>query len=108
MSLPLTKKSIDHSNTEQFVFSFFCDLCGDEWKSPAILFETGGFTVVEHEVTQQLIWEQEHRAAFDRANLQAHFHFSYCSGCGKWVCDECFDVEGSGKNGICRDCCKNK
>ena len=103
MGSPLTHKSTDRSDTEKFAFSFFCDQCGKEWLSPAVSFETGGFTAIEHELTRQLIWEQEHRAAFEQANLEAHFQFSYCPKCGKRVCYECFDAEGE-HEGVCREC----
>ena len=93
MSSPLTRKSADHSDTEQFVFSFFCDNCGNEWKSPVIPFESGGFTVIDHEEVRQLMWAQEHKTAFDRANLEAHFHFNYCPESEIWVCDECYIPE---------------
>ena len=97
MSLPLTRKSIDRSNTEQFGFSFFCDRCGKEWKSQTLPFNNGHFTAIENEEARQLVWAQEHRAAFDRANLEAHFHFSHCADSGMWVCDECFNGENPAK-----------
>ena len=93
MASPLTRKSADRSDLKQFAFSFFCDKCGSEWKSPEKLFNLGGFSAVDHEVTRQLIWEQEHRAAFEQANLEAHLHFNFCSESGIWVCDDCFDSE---------------
>ena len=104
MSSPLTRKSADHSNLKQFSFSFYCDHCGAEWKSSAIPFESGGFTAVDHEEARQLIWAQEHKTAFDRANLEAHFHFNHCPESGVWVCDGCFDAEGKVKNEIYREC----
>ncbi|MCL2243406.1 MAG: hypothetical protein FWC03_02930 [Treponema sp.] len=91
MSVSLTSRTTDHSSVELFSFSFFCDNCGKEWKSQPIPFELGGFTVIENEEARQLVWAQEHRTAFDRANLEAHFHFNHCSESGKWVCDECID-----------------
>jgi len=103
MNTPLTCKSADHSNTQQFSFSFYCDKCGAPWRSPAVPFKSGGFTEIEHEVTKKMIWETEHKAAFDISNLQAHLMFNYCPKCGKWVCDICFDPEGQ-HEGICREC----
>jgi len=105
MASPLTCRSTDHSDLKQFAFSFFCDKCGSEWKSPARPFEQGGFSAVEHEITRQLIWEQEHRAAFDLANQHAVLRFNYCRQCEKWVCDDCFDAEGDGNGEFCRECC---
>jgi len=105
MNRPLTQKSINHSSTENFTFIFFCDICGKEWKSPVIQFEAGGFTSIKNEEAYQLIWAQEHRTAFEQANLEAHWHFNYCTKCGKWVCEECFD-NGGGME--CKKCMSEK
>ena len=51
-----------------------------------------------------LLWGNEHRAAFDEANLEAHIHFNRCPVCGKRVCDDCFCAE-AGKDGACKNCC---
>src|SRR5215469_15159866 len=99
MSVPLTKRSTNHSDLESFSFVFFCDSCGKEWKSPPLPFESGGFTAIEHEAVRQMIWAQEHKAAFEKANLEAHFHFNHFvpeadtagAESGEWVCDECFE-----------------
>jgi len=103
MSRPLTRKSTDHSNTEKFSFSFFCDKCGKEWVSQTISFMEGGFTAIEHEEARQLMWAQEHRAAFEQANLEVHLQFNHCPECGKWVCDECFFSLGNSGN-VCNEC----
>ena len=103
MSVPLTKRTQDHSDQKSFSFSFFCDRCGKEWASRPLPFTSGGFTGVDHEETRQLFWEQEHRAAFDRANLEAQFHFNNCPQCGRWVCDDCFCV-GEANYEVCADC----
>jgi len=92
MSAPLTKRSIDHSNTESFSFSFFCDQCGKEWASLTVGFASGGFTVIENEAAWKLIWAEEHRLAFEKANLEAHLHFNWCSEIGEWICDDCFEI----------------
>ena len=92
MSAPLTKRSIDHSSKESFSFSFFCDQCGKEWASPAVGFASGGFTLVENEEAWKLIWAEEHRLEFEKANLEAHLHFNRCSENGEWVCDDCFEI----------------
>ncbi|MDR0502064.1 MAG: hypothetical protein LBH16_01955 [Treponema sp.] len=103
MSLPLTQKSIDRSNAEQFSFSFFCDRCGKEWKSQTFSFKNGNFTAIENEEARQLIWAQEHKTAFEHANLEAHMQFSLCPRCGKWVCDDCFVLEERHEE-VCREC----
>jgi hypothetical protein len=103
MNKPITKRTTDYSGTESFSFGFSCDCCGKEWRSPAVSFETGGFTAVEYEGTRQMIWEQEHKTAFDQANLEAHLHFNRCPICGKWVCDDCISMKDPGRE-ICREC----
>ena len=103
MSSPLTRKSADHSDLKKFAFSFFCDRCGREWKSLVMPFESGGFTLIENEDARRLIWEQEHKAAFEQANLEAHLYFNRCKKCEKNVCDDCFDIEGQHEE-ICKEC----
>jgi len=101
MNRPLTQKSTDYSGNEQFTFGFQCDICGKEWKSGSMPFETGCFTGIETNEALRLIWAQEHRTAYEKANLEAHWHFNNCPKCGKWVCDDCFDdVKGM----FCKEC----
>ena len=104
MGTPLTKRSIDNSNPDAFLFSFYCDRCGKEWQSLPLPFTLGGFTAIEHDETWKLVWEQEHKAAFMEANLKAQLSFNYCSSCGKWVCDACFNHEAKEQCGLCKDC----
>jgi len=93
MSTALTIRTTDRSNGESFSFSFYCDECGREWKSPVIFFEFGGFSFIENDEAKKLIWADEHKAAFEHANLEAHFHFNHCPESGKWICDECFNAK---------------
>jgi hypothetical protein len=106
MSKPLTLKTTDHSDEGGFSFGFFCDTCGKEWRSPFVRFDPG-FTSVEHEETRKLIWAEEHRIAFEHANLEAQMHFNLCKRCGKWVCETCFDTEGE-EVWWCRECKANE
>ena len=104
MSLPLTRQATDNSGEKNFTFSFFCDTCGREWKSQEKLFMEGGFTGIKHEGTRKMLWEREHQAAFEQANLEAHMHFNCCPLCGKWVCDDCFRAEEVRHGGVCKNC----
>jgi len=104
MSVPVTKRTTDHSGQESFSFSFFCDKCGKEWKSPETKFEAGGFTAIDLPETRQRIWADEHRLAFEQANLEAHLQFNHCTVCGRRLCDICFDLEGQGDNKVCGEC----
>jgi len=92
MSVALTTRATDRSSGKSFAFSFYCDNCGSEWASQVIPFQSGGFTAIENEEAKQLIWAHEHRTAFERANLEAHFHFNHCPDSGKWICDECYSA----------------
>jgi len=89
----LTKKTVDYSTEKSFSFSFFCDTCGKEWRSTEKHFSGGICSVTESNEALQLLWACEHRAAFNEANLEAHFHFAECPVCGKRVCDACFEKE---------------
>jgi len=104
MSLPLTRKSTDHSDKDKFSFSFFCDCCGKEWASQTMTFMAGGFTNIDHEEARQMLWAHEHKAAFERANLEATLKFNRCPLCGRWVCNDCFDWNEPKHGGVCKDC----
>ena len=104
MNKLLTKQITDHSDTGSFSFSFFCDCCGKEWKSPSVPFETGGMTI-EHEEARLLLWTKEHNTAYEQANLEALLHFNNCPICGKWVCDDCISLEDQ-RGEMCKDCNK--
>jgi len=103
MSTPVTKRATDHSTLASFSFCFYCDKCGKEWKSQLFPFESGGFTAIEHEEARKIIWAQEHKNAFEKANLDARLYFNSCPKCGKRVCDDCFNFEES----ECNECNKN-
>jgi len=100
----LTEKTVDHSDLRGYCFSFFCEICGKEWISSRQPFSGGCCTAVENDEALKMLWSAEHRAAFDEANLEAHFHFSRCPFCGKWVCTECFSIEDDEFGGSCREC----
>jgi hypothetical protein len=50
-----------------------------------------------------MIWKQEHRAAFEQANLDAHLHFNFCPICQRWVCDDCISLNDRDGE-ICEEC----
>jgi len=100
----VTKKTTDHSDAGEFSFSFYCDKCGWEWRSPAVPFSDGYCSEMEHKEAVNLLWAAEHRAAFEGANLDAHMHFNLCEVCGRRVCDECFCITEKEHSGVCKDC----
>jgi hypothetical protein len=101
---PLTKKVTDHSDAESFLFSFFCDRCGREWRSRTWPFEHSEAFEIEKDEARRLLWADEHRTAFNEANLEARMNFNQCGKCGSWVCDDCFRPLGSDKHDLCLDC----
>lgn len=103
----LTEKTVDHSSMDSFEFSFCCDRCGKGWRSGAVPFTEIGSPEIENHEVRGMIWERDHRVAFERANLEAQFHFNRCPLCGRWVCDDCFRPLGSDEYDLCCDCAEN-
>lgn len=103
---PATKKSIDHSTMEAFAFSFFCDRCGKEWRSAPYDFNPGSFAVPIEPAIYQMLWSDQHKAAYERSNRDASFAFNRCPICGRRVCDACFYLAKAGVSDICMDCRK--
>lgn len=94
MLASITKKYCDHSTDKDFAFSFFCDYCGDEWKSEVYAFslcDSPAETEAEKRA-HEILWKAEHDAAYERANNEAILHFNKCQSCGDRVCDNCFCI----------------
>jgi hypothetical protein len=99
----LTERCGDHSTETEFGFSFYCDRCGKEWRSATTPYERAGFTDIACKEAEERIWADEHRIAFEQANLEAVFHFNFCPSCERWICDDCLSVDTE-SGSICRDC----
>ena len=104
IGISLTKKTADHSDRNNFDFSFYCDRCGKGWRSGKMPFTDEENMRIDNGEVRNIIWGRDHRFAFERANLEAQFHFNHCSDCGRWVCDDCFFASGSDERDLCRDC----
>ena len=104
---PVTKKCADRSTMEAFSFSFFCDMCGEEWRSARYDFNPGDFAVPLDPKVFQLLWNDQHKAACERANRDASFLFNRCPLCGRRVCKECFYLAETGVTDICKDCLRD-
>ncbi|MDR0852720.1 MAG: hypothetical protein LBN36_09500 [Clostridiales Family XIII bacterium] len=104
MIAALTKKTTDYSDQKHFAFGFDCDRCEREWTSSDIPFEQSEFSTVVHEETKSLLWSEAHRVAFERANLEAQFHFNYCARFEQWVCDDCFQFCEGADEDVCFNC----
>ena len=100
----ITEKSTDQSDSIAFSFSFYCDKCGKEWTSETTAFSGMGSTAIENEEARLMLWANEHRLAFEAANLEAQMHFNRCPVCGKRVCNDCFCIEEREHGGVCKEC----
>lgn len=105
---PVTKRRVDHSTPEGFSFSFFCDRCGSEWQSARYDFNPGDFVPPIHPTVFQILWNEQHKAAYERANREGAFEFSRCPVCGRRVCKGCFYLSETGVSDICKDCLRKK
>lgn len=101
---PLTRRMEDRSSTGCFRFSFYCDLCGKEWRAEPVRFNgRDGDPTLSGKVTQ-LIWQSQHAAAYERANREAMFWHNRCPVCGRWVCQDCFCLREDAGSDVCRNC----
>lgn len=102
-----TQKYTDESTETTFHFSFYCDLCGEQFRSTIAKF-TADITLPETTYEKklwQMLWRREHWRAFERANFQAHYHFYTCPDCARLVCDQCTIVKLEPDGGIRRERC---
>jgi len=101
---PVTKRYADHSTPEGFAFSFFCDKCGEEKQSAWYAFNPGGFLPPIDPQVFQMLWNDQHKAAYERANHEAFFAFNRCPECERRVCTDCFYLSEMDVSDICKDC----
>src|SRR5687767_2508711 len=104
-----TKNYRDHSNDQGYQFEFFCDKCGNGFRSS---FQTSklGFAASMIKAAGSLIGGDAYRAGWGADHLKDAFRgpawdasfkdaieeckprFRQCTLCGKWVCPEvCFN-----------------
>jgi len=116
--IQFTKNHSDHSTDRGFQFEFFCDKCGNGYKTrfqPA----ASGLVTDALDVASGLFggllgsaadaahrvhsagWSKAHDDAFNAAVQEAKPHFIQCKRCGQWVCHEvCWNDE----RGLCKEC----
>ena len=104
---PVTKQCANHSTMDSFSFSFFCDMCGKEWRSARYDFNPGDFAAPLDPAVYQLLWNDQHKAAYERAKRDASFMFNRCPLCGRAVCKACFHLAEKGVSDICKECLRN-
>ena len=94
MDKDLTGKLVDCSNNDEFQFSVECDICKNVWNSTQVKF-TYRNVLTSTDGRQKifnLLHQEEHQAAFNRAAQEAVQYFSLCPMCRRWACDDCFQV----------------
>ena len=98
----VTKKYVDASTEEQYSFSFFCDCCGKVVSTTKYGFHPGFekklFLSRTEQKARELIWQRDHAAAYERANVEALKKLNRCVVCGAAICNdctvECHEVDG--------------
>ncbi len=113
-----TKNHSDHSNDTGYQFEFFCDKCGNGWRSSfqanklgmaQSFFRAAGSlfgggleraayaTGQAKDMLRGKAWDD----AFAVATAEGRVKFKQCSRCGHWVCPEvCWNEE----RGLCENC----
>ena len=85
---------VDHSDDEQFQFSFICVECGDNWMSTPIAFSKAREKpqTEAKRIILQALYRREWAQAMDRAVNEAIHHVNICPLCGRMVCNHCFVI----------------
>jgi hypothetical protein len=100
-----------------FQFEFFCERCGDSWRTQFVPYRSGqasgwlgkvgsmvgGILGGAGEALEGLAesgWGKARDAAFRSALEQAKIHFHRCARCFQYVCDRCWNRE----KGLCFNC----
>jgi len=108
----------DLSTDRGFQFEFFCDRCGNGYRT-SFQPSTTGVLSDALDVAGSLVgglfsrassagdrvhsaaWEKAHDQAFAKAVEQARPHFVRCPRCSQWVCkDSCWNTD----RGLCKEC----
>ena len=105
---PITKRFTDHSTQKAFAFSFFCDTCGKEWRSAPHPFDPGGLRSPTDLRIFHMLWNDQYKSAYERANLEAIYALSLCPECGRRVCMECFCRSEMDVADVCKVCLSKK
>jgi membrane protease subunit (stomatin/prohibitin family) len=123
---PFTRNYADHSSYEGFVFEFFCDLCGDGFKTTFVQSKTykkgallrglqsvvgsvggtagwaagsGAGAMAGKFDGMSPAWHKEHEAAFEKAQNEAKGYFKRCPRCKRYVCESDWNEQ----EGLCVD-----
>ncbi|HYG56537.1 MAG TPA: zinc ribbon domain-containing protein [Symbiobacteriaceae bacterium] len=116
--IKFTRNHNDLSTDRGYQFDFFCDICGNSYRSPYQASVAGTVGEVLRGVgslfggvlgrvgdasydMQRAVGGKAHDDAFRSAVESVMPHFMQCSRCGKWVCKE---VCWNDRRGLCVDC----
>ena len=120
---PFTRNFKDESTHTGFQFTFYCDNCGDGYKTQFIESKsykkkgllrklskaastvgrftgTGSFSLGYGYESYPPEWHKEHEKAFEKGWNEAIEHFHKCPNCGKHVDDNCWN----GQTDLCTKC----
>ncbi|MCL1854716.1 MAG: hypothetical protein FWF86_03190, partial [Clostridia bacterium] len=105
---PVTKRFTDRSTQKVFMFSFFCDQCGIEWRSTPKAYDPGGLRLPTDLRIYRMLWNEQYKEAYEQANLEAIYLFCLCQECGRRVCIDCFRSYEAEASDVCKDCLAKK
>lgn len=112
--------SVEEGTNAGFQFEFFCEICGDRWRSEFVPFRGGqgagwlgsasnllggalGSVADAAEDLAKAGWGTAHDNAFNDAVVAAKVHFHRCPRNDAYVCDLCWNEDV----GLCKDCAPN-
>jgi membrane protease subunit (stomatin/prohibitin family) len=115
--IQFTRNYNDHSTDQGFQFEFYCDRCGNGYRTQFQPSATGSISSALDAASSLLggmfssaanavhsvhsaAWERARDAAYVTAVEEAKPHFKKCKRCGKWVDDDCWNPQ----RGLCKDC----
>ena len=90
---PITKKYTDESSMKQFRFVFYCDCCGKPIPTKTYAYNSAfaqkTFLSNDEKEARAIIYANEHREAYERANNEVRLNLNRCGMCGDMVCEDC-------------------
>lgn len=112
MLKPVTKRYRDDSTMKQLRFTFYCDCCGKPIPTAPMDFENGFskkvFLTDEEREVRAILYADDHRYAYERANNEARLELNRCEICGEVVCEDCTVYEGAENVAVCCRTCLQK
>ena len=105
MLSPITKKYTDDSSMKQFKFTFYCDCCGKPIFTQVYDFNSAfvqkSFLSNDEKEARAIIYANEHREAYERANNEVRLNLNRCEICGEMICEDCSVYSDELRGGVC-------